>query len=279
MLNDLKIRTGMLLVLVLMTVALLACALTGWKAASDSEKQILDLHEISIERSAQLQKAYARLLRVRVAMAGAFLEGQAGEQDKARISMQLSESLFQEAKTAFGLFKTGSSNDVEWQRFEQELDVTYAGYHEVLIEQLQALKDNSQSRYIEVNLKAREANNRFDKTVISYEQQVEQHINGIMTDAHGRYQLAQVEALVLLVVTVLLSLGCWWFIARHVLKPLSEAGKHFELMAIGDLSASIEIRSSNEIGLLFASLKRMQQSQRETIGRITNSANQLTSAA
>ncbi|MCJ9714612.1 HAMP domain-containing protein, partial [Bordetella hinzii] len=55
------------------------------------------------------------------------------------------------------------------------------------------------------------------------------------------------------------------FLRRRVLQPLREAGVHFDRIAGGDLTARVEVRNSNEIGQLFAALKRMQESLTRTV--------------
>ncbi|CAD5106882.1 methyl-accepting chemotaxis protein [Zestomonas carbonaria] len=278
MLPDLKIRTGMLGVLALLTAALLISTLTGWWGARSSDTQIQGLHDIGVERAAQLQTAYVRLLRARLGMAGAFLETRVGEVDKARVSLRRSEELFNESVRSFESFARESGGDA-WQALERDLGESFGAYRATLEEQMRALEEGSEARYIEVNLAARAANDTFEQAVQAFNRQVESYTGSIMTDAHARAELAVIEAVLLLVATLLLAAGCWWFIGTRVLAPLREAGRHFERIARGDLSVDVEVTSSNEIGQLFAALQRMQESQRETIGRITGSANQLASAA
>ncbi|WP_312958209.1 methyl-accepting chemotaxis protein [Stutzerimonas nitrititolerans] len=278
MLPNLKLRTGISIVLLTLIAALLVSTFTAWRGAKTSMEQVQNLYQQGIERGGQLQKAYARLLRARVGLAGAFLETSAGELDKAQATLVITERLVDEADTAFAAFSDGSAGNA-WQTLKQGLQQTFGVYHAALDEQLQALQSGSQSRYIEVNLKARAANDDFDKALQAYEQRMDSHTAAVMQGAHDRYALALTEAIVLTLVTLLLAAGCWWFITSRVLVPLREVGSIFGRIAEGDLTSRIEVRSTNEIGVLFASLARMQESQRETIGRIANSSNQLASAA
>ena len=64
---------------------------------------------------------------------------------------------------------------------------------------------------------------------------------------------------------LLLTALCWTFIRRGVLLPLQEAGRHFDRIAAGDLTARVESRSGNEIGALFAALRRMQEGLTRTV--------------
>ena len=69
----------------------------------------------------------------------------------------------------------------------------------------------------------------------------------------------RISAIALLSTALLLAALCWAFIRRGVLLPLREAGMHFDRIAGGDLTSRVETRSNNEIGALFAALKRMQE--------------------
>ncbi|QDJ51982.1 methyl-accepting chemotaxis protein [Bordetella hinzii] len=65
------------------------------------------------------------------------------------------------------------------------------------------------------------------------------------------------------------------FLRRRVLQPLREAGAHFDRIAGGDLTARVEVRNSNEIGQLFAALKRMQESLTRTVSSVRRGVDEI----
>ncbi|WP_431978477.1 methyl-accepting chemotaxis protein [Pseudomonas phenolilytica] len=83
----------------------------------------------------------------------------------------------------------------------------------------------------------------------------------------------------MLVVAGLLTWLLAWLFTRSIVQPLGEAVKVAEIVAGGDLSQPIEIAGSDEPARLLIALKAMQGSLRETIQRISDSSNQLASAA
>ncbi|WP_095108617.1 methyl-accepting chemotaxis protein [Pseudomonas sp. Irchel 3E20] len=278
MLTHLKIRTGMLWVLALFVCALLVSSLTSWRSSMNSDAQIERLHEVGVTQNSRVHLAYLRLLRSRVGMAGAFLEARAGDSEKAAASLQRAKTLFEEALVFFEAFSA------QEKKHPSALDIAalqqaFAVYRSTLNEQMQALKDGSEERYIAVNLKARAANDSFDTALTAFEQALDAQTVAIMDEAHTRYSVAQVQAVVLLLIAGLLAAGCWWFIATRVLRPLREAGRHFEEIAAGDLRHPIDAQSNNEIGQLFNGLQQMQASQRQTIEQISHCAHQLASSA
>lgn len=70
-----------------------------------------------------------------------------------------------------------------------------------------------------------------------------------------------------------------WAFTRSVVQPLTQAVKVAEVVASGDLRQPIEVAGNDEPAKLLLSLKRMQESLRETVQRIADSSNQLASAA
>src|SRR5690606_37073707 len=76
-------------------------------------------------------------------------------------------------------------------------------------------------------------------------------------------------------VAALLVFGTYLFLRRRVLMPLREAGHHFDRMAAGDLTARVEVRSSNEIGQLMAALKRMQENLARTVSQVRRGVDEI----
>ncbi len=278
MLKNLRIRTGMLLVLVALLTALLVSTATAWNDARNSSRQIQELEDVAIRQLGLIDTTYVGFLRTRLAMAGAFLELQAGESDKAKQSLELARSLSAKAREAFARF-IAMEKSPKGEQLARAIEQSFSTYSAALDEQLEALNGGSSARYVEVNLKARAANGTFDKAISTFSEHVGKRTADIMQTAGARYDVARIQAIALIGLGLLLAIGCWLFIARQILLPLREASRHFEHIAAGDLTARIATDSSNEIGVLFRSLQHMQHSQRDTIGQITSSANQLASAA
>ncbi|HWK70733.1 MAG TPA: methyl-accepting chemotaxis protein [Burkholderiaceae bacterium] len=67
---------------------------------------------------------------------------------------------------------------------------------------------------------------------------------------------------------VVLALLAYVVLSRTVLRPLKQVGMHFEHIAAGDLTQRIEVESENEIGALYLSLKRMQDSLGRMVGTV-----------
>jgi methyl-accepting chemotaxis protein-1 (serine sensor receptor) len=69
-----------------------------------------------------------------------------------------------------------------------------------------------------------------------------------------------------------------FFLMRAITQPLHEMLGHFESISGGDLSGRIEVRSTNEMGLLTSGLKKMQESLIETVQHVRASSSAIASA-
>src|SRR5690606_24336773 len=75
---------------------------------------------------------------------------------------------------------------------------------------------------------------------------------GRMLDVFYHAVLALCVAALLLAVTVRLAFG------RAMLRPLDGAGRHFDRMADGDMTAVLAAGGRNEVGALYEAMRRMQ---------------------
>ena len=55
---------------------------------------------------------------------------------------------------------------------------------------------------------------------------------------------------------------------RGILRPLNEAGAHFDRIADGDLTGAIALRGDNEIGVLYSAMRRMQTGLTEAVASV-----------
>ncbi|WP_342622789.1 methyl-accepting chemotaxis protein [Pseudomonas alkylphenolica] len=105
------------------------------------------------------------------------------------------------------------------------------------------------------------------------------HANKATDLAAAVYNNARVWVIALLlgalVMTVILALT----LTRSIVRPLAQSLQVAEIVATGDLTPQIAVHGADEPARLLAALKQMQQSLRETIGRISDSSSQLASAS
>ncbi|MBV6273154.1 Tar ligand binding domain-containing protein [Alcaligenaceae bacterium CGII-47] len=84
----------------------------------------------------------------------------------------------------------------------------------------------------------------------------------------SHYQIVLWVVGVSMVFALLFAIAAYIFLRNVVLRPLVQAGAHFDRIAGGDLTESVEVWSRNEIGRLFESLRRMQDSLVQTVSSV-----------
>jgi len=105
------------------------------------------------------------------------------------------------------------------------------------------------------------------------------HAGLATTMAEAVYSGARVWVAGLLLVALTLTVVLALALTRSIVRPLGQSLQVAETVATGDLTPQISVQGDDEPARLLAALKRMQQSLRETIGRISDSASQLASAS
>src|ERR1700690_569537 len=98
-------------------------------------------------------------------------------------------------------------------------------------------------------------------------------------DAANKAKQAQNLILALILLAMVLSVGVSLFIVRSISVPLSEGVDVANRLATGDLTTSVTIRSTDEIGTLMTAMDNMVKSLRELIGKIKYAADNMASGS
>ncbi|RWU21157.1 methyl-accepting chemotaxis protein [Pseudomonas alkylphenolica] len=277
MFADLKIRTGMFWVLSLFSLTLLFSTVSAWRAAVGSDGQITELDQTA-HQSDRLNNALLMAIRASANVSSGFIEQTGGHSDSANKRLALSQQLLENSRTLIGEL-VANAQDPALKALAVDLQKTFGDYARAVAGQREATGQNDLQRYFTVNTDAGNAMARLQALRQQLVAALNERSQQIMLESDRRLSNAQLLSTVLGIVTLLLAALCWSFIAQRVLRPLREAGQHFQRIASGDLSVPVAVHSRNEIGQLFSELQRMQHSQRDTLGQIAGCASQLASAA
>jgi len=87
-------------------------------------------------------------------------------------------------------------------------------------------------------------------------------------EAEAGWQRALVAMGIAALVGFLLMIAVRVLFSRTVVRPLVQAGRHFDRIANGDLTTRIQVNSRNEIGVLYAAVRRMQESLTRTVSSV-----------
>ncbi|WP_241132659.1 methyl-accepting chemotaxis protein [Achromobacter insuavis] len=263
MLEKLKVRTGMMLVLACFVITLaLACGLS-WMNAENSVREIEDLNNVAVHQVDPLYESNAALLRTRLSLAASIADLQAGANDQAA-SAEAAAGQLKLARERFDRYMAVPKSE-RGQELALVLQGRFNAYAAGLDELDAALKERSVARYQQNEARVRQADADFAKDMQVFLARVQERSDSVLDRSQTTYSTARISAIVLLSVALLLAVLCWAFIRRGVLLPLQDAGRHFDRIAAGDLTQRVDARSSNEIGTLFSAVRRMQDGLTRTV--------------
>jgi methyl-accepting chemotaxis protein-1 (serine sensor receptor) len=258
MLKNLKIRTGLFAVLTLFVLALAGATTMGWSFAKAADDAVDDLNLVSTEQTRPLYETQVLLLRTRITLVAAYLDVQAGRASQAQASVDQAAKFLGDARQRYAVFQRVPKLSDAARKMTSDLDGVFDAYVRSIDALGEALQKQSADNYVNAVAQARTADAQFEERISAILNHTERRAIEINDASDRRYLQAEAAAIVMLGLALILALGCWRFISRQVLSPLKDAAVHFDRIASGDLTQRVAAGADNEIGVLFAALKRMQ---------------------
>ena len=105
--------------------------------------------------------------------------------------------------------------------------------------------------------------------------------DGLKTAAHAKdaYESGRTAMIVVLSIGVLLALGLALYAARSIVAPLRRVSVAIEAIAAGNLTATADVHTRDEIGVMAAALDAANARTRAAIGAVANTANTLAASS
>ncbi len=278
MLSSLSLRSGLLGVLGVFVLALLLASLAGLFGARSSDRQIQELNLLTAVQLDKLNNAAVYAIRASATSHSALLDRLAGRIEVADQGITGAKERLATAQKLVGEILP-TLTDPELLRAGQELNAAFEAYAKVVQRQIDGTRAADLVEYSRLNDDAKSLSGAYSQTRERFTQLINQRIAQTMEASAQRIRHAELLAGALVVLTALLALLSWLFLARQVLAPLRKAGEHFERMAQGDLSQPVPAHGKNEIGTLLTGLEHLQRSQRDTLQHLARNAQAVDQAA
>ncbi|UAN03446.1 methyl-accepting chemotaxis protein [Achromobacter mucicolens] len=267
MLGNLKVRTCIILVLLLFTGAMFISNGVAWMGLNSGSDKLAQVNEAYANQAAQLQRAYSTFLRGRLLLANSLMDMQQGKTEQSTSQAQRADGLMADGLKLFDAFRK-APRMAGSEEIVAKLDAAYKQFDDVYRRQAAALKNLAIQDYLDLNDAGGAANTAFREAVNNVLQFTDTRTDELIAQAETDHNISRTVTIVMLAIALVLALACWIFISRTVLRPLHEAGDHFEKISAGDFTGRIEVRSTNEIGHLFGAIKRMQESLTRTVASV-----------
>ncbi|MDF3862390.1 methyl-accepting chemotaxis protein, partial [Achromobacter denitrificans] len=274
MLVNLKVRTCLILVLLLFTGAMFVSNGVAWVGLDSSNQKLDQVNDAYSTQAAQLNRAYSLFLRGRLLLATSLMDMQQGKTEQAASQAKRAEGLMQEGAKALDAYRK-APRLAGSEAVSAKLENAYKQFDGLFKRQATALASMAVQDYLDLNDAGSAANTALREAVGEVLAFVDKATDDLVAQAAVAHGVSRTVTIVMLAIALALALGCWIFINRTVLRPLHEAGSHFDKISAGDFTARIEVRSTNEIGHLFAAIKRMQESLTRTVSAVRRGVDEI----
>ncbi|MFY3433629.1 methyl-accepting chemotaxis protein [Achromobacter sp. SLBN-14] len=271
MFKNLSIRAILTTALAVFFALFLVTGIAVYQQLTSNRTSIEVMLDTNLVRANSLDDAASDLLRARVVLLAAhsaLLEGKS--LDTAASNMQRMDSYVAKAtsqiETARKLPETSPQGK---PLFEAALAAYDVYVREAIFPLIAAIRAGDAAAAGRVNQeKVSPLGTKFTQAIQQYVDFADEIGQRVAHDSAARINTAIVFLICLLVVVAALVVGLYVVFGRAVFRPLHEAGRLFDRIASGDLTNRIEQRGNNEIGVLYAAVKRMQDSLARTVSAV-----------
>ncbi|CAE6734579.1 hypothetical protein R75465_01960 [Paraburkholderia aspalathi] len=280
MLSRWSIRTSLTMVgviLVALTVVVGALGLTALNGASQSLDRIARGDLVAIHA---LDDASAYLLRSRVTLDRVTALSTAGDTAQAKTALDRAQVLLAKSSENWQVFINAPKNGVDQTLLDDLTARRTTLTRDGVDPEFAALRANDPAAYHAIaDTKIPPMFLAYDNVASTVIKAMQQHAVDQQTSAQSNISLMTSLIIGVTVIALLLVLGIRFALRGLIVQPLNDATACFERIASGDLSEQINVFSRNEIGRLFAGIKRMQESMATMVTAVHSSTESIDTGA
>jgi len=243
-------------VMVLLTVAVGGLGLYALARASNGLGEIAG-GDLAATRALNDTSSY--LLRGRVSLDRASGLLSDGELDQAKQALDRAQDLFNHSNEAWQTFSALPKTGVDQQLVDDAASRRATLVHDGVQAELTALRDVDLTTYRKI------ANTRISPLFVAFDNATTPLVKALQDRAnqHRDHAIAHMETMRVLiiggiVIALLMMVAVRIALRGMIVQPLNDAIACFERIATGDLTQSIDTQSRNEMGRLFAAIRKMQ---------------------
>ncbi|SDI68235.1 methyl-accepting chemotaxis protein [Paraburkholderia phenazinium] len=271
MLNNIKIRTGLTLIVCIFVAFLMTVIGVGYGALKQAMNGFQDVQRSSAAL-ASLNASSEKLLQARLALGSFEILFHVGKPTDGLLAS--AQDMLRESNKDFQIYANGPfSSDAE-----RELAQTVGEARAALVEQAiepeyKALMDDDFSTFRAIQ------GDTADRSYQVYAKAIDT-LEHLQSDSQGRSGEAMTQRFRISVLmfagigaaAILICLFARAMLSAALLKPVERAIEHFGRIAAGDLTGPISGHSHNEMGHLLGALKQMRGELADTVSKVRGSA-------
>ncbi|PLC51913.1 methyl-accepting chemotaxis protein [Pollutimonas subterranea] len=270
---DAKVSTILMLVLAIFMALIIAVGgMAAWFLSQNFEG--LRNMERQNARAQQVTGLGSDMMAARVSLLSAarFQQEAAATNDAklvsdARAMLDKANAQLESVTKDFNEFRKNTADTADARRLATRIVSTYQPYLDDGIDPMvQALDSNDYTTFYFVNSEfGISRSEAFEASIDAFSAHMEKVQKEFFQQAEAEFQQALVAIGVAILIGFLMMILMRVVFGRIVVKQLVQAGSHFDRIASGDLTQRIEVKSRNEIGVLYEALRRMQESLTRTV--------------
>jgi methyl-accepting chemotaxis protein len=258
--KNLRITTALSTVLALFVLLFAAGGAGAISVLRDSRAWIAELGRANIERASDLNDVSSALFQARSDLTDAKTYMEGGRAEDRDHSLATAQALLARAGRAFERLTASPETDEQGKPLYDAVLTAYKALTDqclaLMPKAIQGWNGPEMNRLSDKVLPVAAA--AFVKTVDAFQDYTRQRGAGAVASVERMQNVAIYAAVALALFVLLLAIAVRLMFQRSMLRPLQEAGSHFDRMADGDLTMTLEDRGTNEVGVLFSSMRRMQ---------------------
>ncbi|MFP6557550.1 methyl-accepting chemotaxis protein [Paraburkholderia sp. B3] len=265
--------TGVGVILVALTIVVGALGLVALGNASDSLGTIARGDLVAMR---SLNDASSYLLRSRVSLERASALAAANQADDAKKALDRADELLAKSNDAWKAFQAVPKNGRDAASLDALAQKRATLLQDGVQPEFAALRGNDLTAYHAV------ADTKISPMFVDYDNVAAPLAQAMQDGAEAREedarsQIAFMRMLIggLVVIALLMIVVIRFALRGLIVQPLNDATACFERIAQGDLAQPIEVYSKNEIGHLFAGIKRMQESLVKLVSAVNTGASSI----
>ncbi|SEJ12575.1 methyl-accepting chemotaxis protein [Achromobacter sp. NFACC18-2] len=271
MFKNLSIRAILTTALGVFFALFLVTGIAVYQQLTSNRTSIEVMLDTNLVRANALDDAASDLLRARVVLLAAhsaLLEGKS--LDTTASNMQRMDSYVAKAASQIDAARKLPETSPQGKPLFEGALAAYDVYtREAIVPLIGAIRAGNAKEAGRINQeKVSPLGTQFTQAIQKYVDFADEIGQRVARESSARINVAIVVLICLLAVVAALVVGLYVVFGRAVFRPLQEAGRLFDRIASGDLTNRIEQRGNNEIGVLYAAVKRMQDSLARTVSAV-----------
>ena len=258
--KNLRVTTAVSAILAVFVALFALAAAAGIAVLRDNRADLEALGRGSIERASDLSDMTSRLFQARAALTDAKTAMEGGLEEARDQSLNQADALLKQAAASLARLRANADTSAQGAPlFDQTLAANAAFADQTLAPMFKGIKGWNGievNRLVDKVLPVTGA--AYVKQADAYQAYAREQGQAAVADASQTMQRVTVVAAAVLAFVLVLAVLIRLAFRRRILRPLNEAGAHFDRIADGDLTGNIAVHGDNEIGVLYSAMRRMQ---------------------